>query len=147
MESSLVYSGVVGAVLGVVLSLGLNIYSKTTANSYVYSIFGMNVIDLLTYAIFFSISAAVVVLSGYSILIRDLQFPINSPIDFTIETLIMAVVPSLVIFVMAILRNHPINSKIMLEFVGLMLKFGLLHILLQFSGFYTSLFPYVKKNV
>jgi len=146
MEPSLIYSGVVGLVLGLILSLGLNIYSKTTANNYVYSIFGMNVISLLTYAIMFALAATVVVLSGYSILIRDLQFPTTNPIGFTIETLTMAFIPSLVIFVMAALRGHKIDFQVWLEFGGLIIKFGLLHILLQFSGFYSSIFPFVKTK-
>ena len=146
MHPSLLYSGLVGGFLGIGLSLGLNIYSKSNANSYVYSIFGINVIDLLTYTILFALSLSIVVLSGYSVLIRDLQFPITSPINFTIETLTMATVPSLVIFVMAFLRGHKINLYTWLEFGGLFLKFGLLHILLQFSGFYSSIFPFVKSK-
>lgn len=146
MEPSLVYSVLVGVFLGIGLSVGLNIYSKTNANSYVYSIFGMNVIDLLTYTILFALSLSIVVLSGYSVLIRDLQFPITSPINFTLETLTMAIVPSLVIFVMTVLRGHEINSYTWLEFGGLFLKFGLLHILLQFSGFYSSFIPFVKTK-
>jgi hypothetical protein len=85
------------------------------------------------------------VLAGFSVLVRDLSFPRANPISFTIETILMGFLCSSIIFAMTALRGYTISSKTWIEFTALFIKFGLLHILLQFSGVYSELFPY-KNN-
>ena len=61
--------------------------------------------------------------------------------EFTIETLVVGIIPSLIILLMTILRGYTITNVTAGEFMILVVKFSVLHILLQFSGFYSSLFP------
>lgn len=146
MNSPIVYTGVIGLVIGGIASLVLNIYSKASASKYTYVLFGLNVNDLLTYIMVLSIAIAIVLLSGFSILIRDLQYPKEEPLKFTIETLIMAAVPSAIIFLMTHFRGHTIGQETWIEYLGLCIKFGVLHILFQFSGVYTSILPYITDT-
>ena len=74
-----------------------------------------------------------------SVIIKDITYPKAHPYLFTLETLLSAVVTSSIIFLMAYGRNK-ITSSTFLEFGIMVLKFGLLNILLQFSGFYTFVF-------
>jgi hypothetical protein len=52
----------------------------------------------------------------------------------------MAVMSSSIIFIMTVLRGKKINATTWEEFALLLAKFGSLHILLQFSGFYSYVF-------
>ena len=94
----------------------------------------------MTDAIVIVIVGSFVFLSTISAIVKDLGYPRAKPINFTIETLLMAFLPATVIFAMTHLRGHPINTKTFEEFGLLSVKFGLLHILLQFSGFYSYAF-------
>jgi hypothetical protein len=58
----------------------------------------------------------------------------------------MALFPSSVIFLMTYFRGHSIDQNTWLEYFGLCIKFGLLHILFQFSGVYTSILPYITDT-
>lgn len=130
-----------GTIVGVILSVMFGIYSKSTADSYSRSFFGMNSHDFVFYGIIFVIVPSFIVLTTLSIMIRDLWYPVNMPGNFTIETLLMAFLPSCVFLLMPLLRGYNYTRDTILEFVVLVIKFGLLHILLQFSGFYSSIFP------
>lgn len=146
MDSPIIYVGMSGLFIGFMLSIFLNIYSKSSASNYTYSLFGMNVNDLLTYIMILSIALGVILLSGFSVLIRDLQYPQQEPIKFTIETLLMAIVPSAIIFIMTLFRGHSISNDTWIKYLGLCIKFGLLHVLFQFSGVYTSILPYIANT-
>jgi putative Mn2+ efflux pump MntP len=61
--------------------------------------------------------------------------------NFILETLLMAILPSIGFLAMAVLRGYHIDSEVFTEFSVLVLKFGILHLLLQFSGFYSNIFP------
>jgi hypothetical protein len=145
MDYSLIYAGVGGLALGGGLSAILNIYSKSSANSVSRHIFGLNVMDLIYQTTLFSIGLAVTILAGYSMLIRDLSYPNAHPIKFTVETFLMGFLCSSIIFVMTVFRGYMITDKTWLEFGLLFVKFSLLHILFQFSGIYSELFPYKKE--
>jgi len=144
--NNIIYFGLIGLVLGGMASIGLNIYSKTSASRYTYVIFGLDVTELLSDIMILSIVFGVILLSGFSVLIRDLRYPKEEPVKFTIETLIMALVPSAIIFLMTYFRGHSIDEQTWLEYFGLCIKFGLLHILFQFSGVYTSILPYITDT-
>ena len=133
-----------GLIFGAIISVVFNIYSKYTANLLSTNVFGVSVSVLVFNTIMFLAGFGLALLSGYSALIRDLSYPIFAPISFTIETILMGLLPSLIIFVMTLLRGYIINSDTWVEFTILFLKFGLLHILLQFSGFYSVVFPFKK---
>ena len=146
MNTPIVYVGVIGLIIGLMSSIVLNVYSKATASKYTYVLFGLNVTDLLTYVMVLSIAFGIVLLSGFSVLIRDLQYPRDEPLKFTIETLLMAIIPSAIIFLMTSFRGHHINQQTWIEYFGLCIKFGLLHILFQFSGVYSSILPYIADT-
>jgi len=145
MDISLIYTGIIGLILGGVISIILNVYSKSSANSLSRSLFGTNIMDFIYKSTFFGIALTVAVLAGYSVLIRDLTYPNAHPIKFTIETLLMGFLCSCIIFVMTVFRGYTITHKTWMEFGLLFVKFSLLHILFQFSGVYTELFPYKKE--
>jgi hypothetical protein len=145
MDYSLIYAGIGGLVIGGLLSGVLNVYSKSSANSVSRHIFGLNVMDLIYQTTFFAIGLAITILAGYSVLIRDLSYPNAHPIKFTVETLLMGFLCSSIIFIMTVFRGYIITDKTWLEFGLLFVKFSLLHILFQFSGIYSELFPYKKE--
>lgn len=134
-------SVIVGLLLGTVLSVVFGLYNKAGAEPYIRSIFGVSSNDLIFDGIIFIVAAGFLFLVAVSIVIRDTWYPINLPWNFTIETLLMSFLPASVLLMMGPLRGYPINGQLFEEFGVLSLKFGLLHLLFQFSGFYSNVFP------
>jgi hypothetical protein len=94
-----------------------------------------NVIEATITSIFvFSIA----IMIWFSVTVRDMKFPRANPIRFTIEVLAASFLPSLFIFLLYYLRQVHINRYTMAAFLLLSLKFGLVHILFQFSGIYST---------
>jgi len=136
---------VVGGILGVILSTLFGVYSTKTSSAYSLSILGMNSGDLITDGIFLILAASVVFLATVSGLVRDLYYPMNRPWSFTAEVFLMAIPPALTFLVMVALRGYALTTADVWEkFSILILKFGLLHVLLQFSGFYSDILPPIK---
>ena len=137
----ILYIGAIaGLVLGAILSIVFGIYSKSGAESFVRSLFGISTYDLIFGGIIFIVVASFVFLATISGIVRDLKYPTTKPLNFVIETLLMAILPAIVFVIMTPLRGYKITGQTIEEFMVLVAKFGLLHILLQFSGFYTSVF-------
>ena len=130
-----------GIIISIIISTVFGIYSKSTASPYTRTLFGVSSNDLIFGLMVLVIVSTFFVLSVVSGLIRDLTFPTNNPIKFTIETLVVGIIPSLIILLMTILRGYTITNVTAGEFMILVVKFSVLHILLQFSGFYSSIFP------
>lgn len=136
---------IVGAILGVILSAVFGIYSTKTSNSWSMSILGMNSGDLITDGIFLILAASIVFLATVAGLVRDVYYPMNRPWSFTAEVFLMAIPPALTFLVMVALRGYALTTADVREkFAILILKFGLLHVLLQFSGFYSDILPPIK---
>jgi len=131
----------VGLGMGIILSVLFGIYNKNTSVYYSKNIFGMSSTKLITDAIILLVGTSFLFLSTVSFIVKDLNYPQKSPLYFTIETLMMSLFSALTIFVMTIFRGYQITSETFLEFSVLAMKFGILHILLQFSGFYSYIFP------
>jgi hypothetical protein len=131
----------VGLGMGIILSVLFGMYNKNTSIYYSKNIFGMSSTKLITDAIILLVGTSFLFLSTVSFIVKDLNYPQKSPLYFTIETLMMALFSALTIFVMTIFRGYQITSETFLEFGVLAMKFGILHILLQFSGFYSYIFP------
>lgn len=127
----------VGLGVGIVVSVVFGIYSKTTASAVTRTIFGITSGDLIEYVVFAFLGASAVFMTVMSILVRDTTYPTSQPWKFSIETLLMAFLSSSIVLIMAGLRNYPL-SKIWKSFLVLTAKFGVLHLLFQFSGFYSS---------
>jgi hypothetical protein len=132
---------VIGLIAGGLLSTVFGIYNKQTAGQAVRSLFGLNSNTWITDALIMLVAASFVFLSTVSAINRDLTYPVKSPMYFTLETLMMALFPSVVLFAMTVFRGYRINASTYQDFFLLVLKFGLLHVLLQFSGFYSYIFP------
>lgn len=138
---SIWWSVIGGILVGAVLSVIFSIYNKKTADALSRSFLGMSTQVLITDIILFVVVASFAVLSTISVFVRDLSYPMKMPMNFTIETLLMAFLPSLIIFAMTLLRGYKVSGQTFQEFGLLVVKFGVLHILLQFSGFYSYVFP------
>ena len=138
---------IVGGILGAILSTVFGIYSTKTSNAYSLNILGMSSGDVITDAIFLILAASVIFLATVSGLVRDLYYPMNRPWSFTAEVFLMAIPPALTFLVMVALRGYALTTADVWEkFVILILKFGLLHVLLQFSGFYSDILPPIKYD-
>lgn len=141
------WSLVIGGILGIVLSTLFGIYSAKTSNAWSLSIFGINSGDLITDGLFLIIAASVIFLATVSGLVRDLHYPTNRPWSFTAEVLLMSIPPALTFLVMVALRGYALTTADVWEkFFMLVIKFGLLHVLLQFSGFYSDILPPIKYD-
>lgn len=130
----------VGLAIGGVLSVIFGVYSKTGSSSYSRTIFGMQSTQLITDAVLLLVGASVVFLAVVSALVKDLAYPTKKPLSFAMETLAMATFSSMTIFLMTYLRGIRFSKTTVEEFFILFAKFGVLHILLQFSGFYSYIF-------
>lgn len=81
-----------------------------------------------------------------SIFAKDIKYPKEHPYLFTLETLLMSFGVASLIFFMAYGRGV-LNIETLFEYLIKVLKYGLLHILLQFSGFYSYLLHYEETLV
>lgn len=140
VDFDVLYMAMVGILLGCLVSLVFQINSMPTASKYSYLIFGIHSEVLIGMILLFVLTSGVTGLAGLSILIRDFQYPKENPIRFLIEFVFASVVPAFLFLVMTYLRSNTFSIYTYLEFFALALKFGLLHLLLQFSGVYSSIF-------
>ena len=93
--------------------------------------------SLIANVIFGSVVLSLIVFAGLSYVVQDLKYPREQPINFTLETLCATFVPALVLYVIMYFRGVPFTSRRHLEYLAMSVKFGLLHIMFQFSGVYT----------
>jgi hypothetical protein len=135
------WSILVGGLLGGLLSSLFGIYSVQGANAYSRNVFGIPSTVLITNAIVTIVAACITFLATVSGLVRDIHYPLESPMKFSIEIFLMAFSSAYVIFIMTVFRGYQITGTTFEEFSVLFAKFGLLHILLQTSGFYSYVFP------
>ena len=140
MDYNIISPVLYGLLVGGIFSLALGAHSKRTVTEITHPLFGMTSAQLLIYMILFIMTFTIVAVSMFSVLIQDLKFPNEHPISFTVETFAVSFLPSLVLFVMTLLRDKPITRHTYIEYLLLSVKFGLAHILMQFSGIYTSVF-------
>jgi heme/copper-type cytochrome/quinol oxidase subunit 2 len=139
--NSIWWSVLGGLLLGGIVSILFGVYNRKGADSLSRSFLGMSTSVLITDIILIVVVTSFAVLATVSAFVRDLTYPVKTPVNFTIETLLMAFLPSLIIFAMTLLRGYKITGETFEEFGLLVVKFGILHVLLQFSGFYSYVFP------
>jgi hypothetical protein len=140
METSLVSPVLYGLLFSSAFSLLLGVHSKRTLTEITHPLFGLNSAQLLNYIIIFLGTIFVVIAAVFSVMIEDTKYPNEHPLNFTAETAAMALFPSLMIFILFYFRNKPITHAVYVDYVLLCVKFGLAHLLFQFSGIYTSVF-------
>lgn len=102
--------------------------------------------DIIKWSIIGLLIIVFLYLATLSIIYQDLTYPKMHPWLFAAETLIFSVGSGAVVFLMAYGRGD-LNLMTIVEFVLVSLKFGLLHILLQFAGFYSFVFDYDYKKL
>jgi hypothetical protein len=131
-----------GLALGGLLSLIFGRFALPTRIPFQFTIGGFSTGILLTNLVLAVIISAVVFFGYVSIVVQDTIFPRAHPWLFFIETLVVAFVPASVIYVMQDFRDDgDFNlSKLNMEFLLLGIKFGVFHLLFQFSGLYSYLF-------
>jgi hypothetical protein len=129
---------VVGLFIGLVTAYLFTKYGKV--NDYVATIFGINNNVLLNAIIIIVIIGSIVTLSGMSVVIHDYEYIVENPLKFFVEILAMGILPTLAILVLYYLRGNNISKKDMVGLGLVGVKFMILHILLQLSGYYRPIF-------
>ena len=79
-------------------------------------------------------------LAGMSAVIKDIDFIIDEPLKFTIETFIMGLLPTLALILIIYFRTKKFTSQNKVDSLILFSKFAILHVLLQISGYYRYIF-------
>lgn len=133
-------SVLIGAGIGIIVSVIFGIYSKSTTTAYTRSIFGVSSSELIANITVAVLVTTMVILSVMSAFVRDLDYPRANPVKFTIETLLMALPPALTFVLVMQFRGVKFTGTTIGEIAALAAKFGALHVLLQFSGFYSYAF-------
>jgi len=129
---------IIGAIIGIILTVLYDKYG--IVKSYQVNLFGINSNSLITGVILFILVCSFVVLSGISVIIRDIGYIVKEPLQFTVELLAMGILPTLAFIIVMYYRTGNINSRRILESVALLIKFAGLHVLLEISGYYRYIF-------
>ena len=137
-EIDIVAPIVVAALIGIVISY---LFVKHgSVNRYQANVFGLNSNNLITGVTLFCIVGGIATLAGMSAIIKDIEFIIKEPYLFTLETLLMGLLPTIALVVVIYLRTNKFNNKNVIEASALFIKFAALHVLLQISGYYRYVF-------
>jgi hypothetical protein len=140
MELSLTTISIAGFIIGTILSIVLGVYSKATATHYTRDLFGMSSTKFIKAITLFLGTFVTAIYIIFAVLIRDIEYPNAHPWAFTAEVILAAAIPASFIFVLHKLRGNMFTKLVYIEFFVLLVKFGIGHVLLQFSGLYSSLF-------
>lgn len=137
-----VLAAVVGLALGGLLSLAFGRLALPTRIPFEFTIGGFSTGVILTNLLIVVVIGAIVFFGYVSMIVRDTAFPQAHPWLFFVETLVVSFVPASVIYVMQDFRDDgDFNlSKLNREFLLLAAKFGVFHMLFQFSGMYSYFF-------
>jgi hypothetical protein len=128
-----------GLGLGALLSLVFGRYALPTRIPSEFTLGGFPVGVILADFILFAVVGAIVFFGYVSMIVQDTTFPREHPWLFVVETLIVSILPASIIYVITDFRdNGSLDlSSLNREFLLLATKFGLFHLLFQFSGVYT----------
>jgi hypothetical protein len=139
------YTFIVAAAAGLLVGASLSfLFGRFTLPTKIpteFTIGGIPTGVVLTNLVLVVIVAAVVFFAYASYVVQDTTFPTQQPWLFLIETLVVAFVPASVIYVILDFRHDGRLelSTLNLDFLLLAAKFGIFHLLFQFSGLYTYL--------
>jgi len=97
--------------------------------------------SVIQWSIIIIVLISIAYLVALSIIVQDLRYPKEHPYLFTLETLLFSLGCGAIVFLMAYGRDD-LGLSTVFEFIVISLKFGVLSILLQFSGFYSYAFGY-----
>lgn len=130
---------IIGLIIGVIVAFVFTKYSSVS-NSYSATIFGINSNSLVTGTLLFLIITGIIALVGLSVVIKDTEFITKYPIKFTMELILMGILPAVAMLFVIYSRTGTITTNDNIELMVLVAKFAGLHILLQVSGFYRYVF-------
>jgi hypothetical protein len=134
-------AAILGLALGGILSAVFGRYVLPTKIPFEFTIGGVSTGLILTNLLLIAVVTAIVFLGYVSMVVQDTAFPGTHPWLFLAETLIVALVPASVIYVMTDFRdNGKVDFPPTVEYFLLATKFGIFHLLFQFSGIYTFMF-------
>jgi len=137
-DFDVIVPSIIGAIIGIILTVLYDKYG--IVKSYQVNLFGINSNSLITGVVIFILVCSFVVLSGISVIVRDIGYIVKEPLQFTIELLAMGILPTLAFIVVMYYRTGKITSRRILESVALLIKFAGLHVLLEISGYYRYVF-------
>jgi hypothetical protein len=129
-----VIATIIGLALGGLLSL---LFGRLAVPAD--TVFGISIGELIANVVLVAVVGGIVFLGYVSMVVKDTAFPYAHPWLFLLETIIVGFLPASIIYVITDIRD---NGKLDLtslnrEFVLLAAKFGVFHLLFQFSGLYT----------
>jgi|LauGreDrversion4_2_1035121.scaffolds.fasta_scaffold47035_4 hypothetical protein len=133
------YAGLFGVISGLIVSMVFHVYSRRTTNTYTRDIFGVDSNTVIKNMIVVNLLFLIVVFSWLSLFIRDVNFPMENPLLFSLETLLAGILPASTLFIIYYLRSVPMGRYALYGFVVLVAKCMLVHVLFQVSGVYSSL--------
>ena len=139
--SVFIFATALGLVLGAILSYLFGAVALPTKIPFQFTIRGIPV-NLVLVNILLSVFVGAIVFLGYvAAIVRDTDFPSKYPWLFVIETVLVAFVPASVLYIMTELRTGSIDfADLNSSFLLLAAKFGIFHLLFQFSGLYSYFF-------
>ena len=146
-DQGLINSSLGGLAVGAIVSLIFAKGSKASEKKHSKNIFGTDSQIVIRNILAFVIIAGFTGLLGLGALNRDFEYISEQPAEFGTELILFATVPAGIVFIMTILRGHKVSSHTWFEFSALAVKFGLMHILLQISGFYRYVYPPLDTNI
>ena len=141
MNIDLLYPAIIGLLLGSIISFIFNLNSQRTVSKFSVLIFGYESDMLIKMILLFTITAGIAGLAGLSMMVRDFDYPKKHFTEFLTETFVASIFPAFLLIVMTYLRGQAFTGYTLIDFLLLAAKFGILHVLLQFSGVYSSIFP------
>ena len=95
---------------------------------------------IIKWGLIIILTTSLIYLIILSIINKNLKYPREHPYLFTIETLLTAFGMGSIVFLMSYGRDSNISKMTIVEYIAMSIKFGLFHILLQFSGFYSYIY-------
>jgi hypothetical protein len=132
----------VGLILGTLLSYLFGSMALPSKIPYTFTIRGIStnliVVDLLVLVMV----SAIIFLSYVAAIVRDVAFPSTHPWLFLAETVLVAFIPASVLYIMTDVRTTGVINfgELNASFLLLAAKFGIFHLLFQFSGVYSYFF-------
>ena len=101
------------------------------------------IFKLIYYGSLGLLAAALIFLTVTSIIVRDTEYIVASPVKFALETLFVGLVVGASVFILGLSRTIDIKLEWIL-FATFAAKIMLLNVMFQLSGFYTVAFSAKK---
>ena len=140
MNLALFLPALYGLLFGGIISYYYSIHSIKTASEYSLLVLGMDSSYLIKVLVVVTAGFIAAILAAFSAMIRDLEYPKTHPIEFTIETVLAGLLPALLILLINYFLEIFFTIDSFFDFIIVLCKGALFHILLQFSGVYRSVF-------